>query len=148
MSETFLYTIYIDAPVDRIWTALTSGEFTRQYWAGRRIESSWEKGAPLRFCIEDGDEAEVFGEVLECDPPKRLSYTWARKAEPGLAPSKVTFDLDQVGESIKLTLTHEPLSASNNAREGWPAVLSSLKSFLEAGRPLAATALYRKPCAA
>lgn len=137
MSDTdFVYSIYIDAPVERIWDALTQGEFTRQYWSGRELRSSWAVGAPLEIVTEDGTP-EVTGKVLEATPYSRLGYTWysislARE-------SNVLFELKPFAGSVQLTITHGPLAADSRAREGWVAILSSLKSLLETGNPLEAT---------
>ncbi len=80
----FVYVTYIEATPERVWEALTSGDFTEQYWGGGRIESDWEVGSPVRHVKHDrGMDWE--GEVLEYDPPRRLSYTMiAREGDPPL----------------------------------------------------------------
>ena len=145
--STFTYSIFIDSTLDRIFQALTDGAFTDQYWAGRRITSDWKIGSPVNFFIEDSGERDVCGTVLEYNPPSRLSYTWQRPEESAADATTVVFDLQPMGESVQLTITHSPLPTDSNPRNGWVAVLSSLKSFLETGKPLAATALFRKRCA-
>ncbi len=132
----FVYSIYIDASAERIWEALTQGEFTRQYWSGRELRSSWAVGAPLEIVTEDGTP-EVTGKILEAVPHSRLSYTWF---SIGLdRESNVLFELKPFAGSVQLTITHWPLPADSRAREGWVAILSSLKSLLETGKPLEAT---------
>ena len=90
------------------------------------------------------------GEVLECEPYRRLSYTWRVEFHEVFRheqPSRVTFELEPVGAEVKLTVTHdefEPGSKVHGAvSNGWPAVLSSLKSLLETGHALAATSAER-----
>lgn len=137
MSESdFVYSIFIDAPVERIWEALTQGDFSREFWSGRRVTSSWQVGAPVEILTEDGT-AEVTGKVLEASPHSRLSYTWN---SVGLgAESTVVFELKPFAGSVQLFIQHGPLPNDSMARNGWVAILSSLKSWAETGKPLAAT---------
>ena len=131
----FVYVTYIEATSERVWEALTSGDFTEQYWGGGRIESDWEVGSPVRHVKHDrGMDWE--GEVLEYDPFRRLSYTMiAREGDP---PSRVVFQLEPNESIVKLTLVHDRLD-EKGLREvgfGWPAILSSLKSLCERGDAL------------
>jgi uncharacterized protein YndB with AHSA1/START domain/DNA-binding transcriptional ArsR family regulator len=144
MSEqTFTYSIFIDSTPERIWQALTDGTFTKQYWAGREITSDWKVGSPVSFKVDDSDDVETSGKVLEVDAPRRLSYTWKTSdAAPLDKPSTVTFELNAWGASVQLTVTHGPLPADAMARNGWVAIMSSLKSFVETGNALAATKLW------
>lgn len=143
---SFSYVIYIAAAPDRVWEALTDGALTRQYWYGRRAESDWKVGSTVTFWYDaDGGEAvSDRGIVLESKPPRHLSYTFHLEFIDELKdahPSRVTFDLEPVGEETRLTLTHdefEPKSRLLEAcRAGWPVILSSLKSLVETGEPLA-----------
>ena len=137
MSESdFVYSIYIDAPVERIWQALTQGEFSRQFWSGRRLQSSWQVGAPVEILTEDGTP-EVTGRVLEASPHSRLSYTWNSVGLKG--ESTVAFELKPFAGSVQLIVQHGPLPADSMARNGWIAIMSSLKSWVETGKPLAAS---------
>jgi uncharacterized protein YndB with AHSA1/START domain len=86
----------------------------------------------------------ISGEVMECDPPRKLSFTfnvnWPALIEK-LGPTLVTYEIEQVGEAVKLTMTEShdrPLSDDilSGGRQGWPAILSGLKSVLETGKPL------------
>lgn len=142
--QTFVYVIFIESTPEKLWQALTDGAFSRRYWAGRRIESDWTKGAAVRLYLEDTSDVELHGEVLECDPPRRLSYTWHCLDAPAAQASTVTFDLHPMGDSVRLTVTHAPLAEDDAARQGWAAILSSLKSYLETGKPLSATEMWRK----
>ncbi|MCC5903661.1 MAG: SRPBCC family protein [Halomonas sp.] len=149
----FVYVIYIDTTLERVWKALTSSEFTRQYWGGRRIESDWETGAAVNLIKEDGS-LDWSGKVLEADPPKRLSYTFDPAVDdemPGYEgervdlldpekPSRVTFEVAEYMGKVRLTLIHDQFEQGSKVLQGisvgWPAILSSLKSLLEHGEPL------------
>jgi uncharacterized protein YndB with AHSA1/START domain len=138
----FVYVTYIKTTPDKLWQALTDGEFTRRYWGGRRIQSEWQVGSSVRHMREDGG-IDWEGEVLQAEPPRLLSYTFHMQISErhrGDLPSRVTFELQPMGSVVKLTLTHddfEPNSATfETTLHGWPAILSSLKSLLESGSPL------------
>ena len=138
----FVYVAYIATTPDRVWEALTSGEFTRQYWGGLRITSDWTIGSPVRHLTEDG-RVGWEGEVLQFEPPRVLAYTFhmqiseAHRKEP---PSRVTFTIEPFESLVKLTLVHDEAGPGSVTLEttsnGWPAIVSSLKSLLETGRPL------------
>lgn len=146
-----VYVTYIEATPERVWKALTDGAFTREYWVGRRIQSDWRVGAPVTHVREDGG-IDWEGEVLAYAPPRLLSYTFhmqVSEVHRADRPSRVTFELEPMGAVVKLTLTHDefaPDSATyETTRYGWPALMSSLKSLLERGRPLPFTALRFGP---
>jgi len=142
----FVYVTYIDSTPEKVWQALTDGDFTRQYWGGLRISSDWQEGSPVQ-CLAPNGSAGWLGQVLRCDPPRLLSYTFQMqvnetyRADP---PSRVTYEVEETRGMVKLTLTHEhaaPSPTHENTRNGWPAIMSSLKSLLERGRPLPFTRL-------
>jgi uncharacterized protein YndB with AHSA1/START domain len=138
----FVYVTYIATTPDQLWAALTQGEFTKQYWFGRRIESDWQIGSPVRFFDGDSDNLTDSGVVLEYDPPQRLAYTFQNEFDPEarkLGSSRVTFSLQPYEGMVKLTIIHNDLPSEEIAagfREGWSPILSSLKTFLETGKPL------------
>lgn len=139
----FVYVTYIATTPERLWEALTQGEFTQQYWYGRRIESDWRTGSPVRFFDGNSDYLTDSGVVLESDPPRRLAYSFRNEFDPQateLGYSRVSFSLEAHPEGlVKLTLVHDELPSEEMAqgfREGWAPILSSLKTFLETGRPL------------
>lgn len=138
-----VYTIYIAAPPERVWQALTSAEFSRQYFSGFAVESELKQGGAFIVRAPDGSE-HITGEVIVCEPPRRLTVTW-NVNWPGLVETLgstlVTYEIEQAGDSVRLTMTeaHEkplPDDILEGGRQGWPAILSSLKSVLETGRPL------------
>jgi uncharacterized protein YndB with AHSA1/START domain len=137
----FVYVIFIEASPEAVWQGLTSPDFTEKYWGGLRIESTWEVGAPVLHLRDDAIGLQ--GEVLEADPPKRLSYTFHMNISPehrADPPSRLTFEIDQVAGMSRLTLRHHHERAGSVTQEttahGWPAILSSLKTLLETGQPL------------
>jgi uncharacterized protein YndB with AHSA1/START domain len=137
----FVYVTYIETTPEKLWEALTSSEFSRQYWFGAEIRSDWKVGSPFALMM-DGEATDT-GEILEADPPRRLSYCFKHQKFEELRKeptSKVTFTLEPFGKLVKLTLLHEGfveggkyLGAISN---GWPAILSGLKSLLERGEVL------------
>jgi uncharacterized protein YndB with AHSA1/START domain len=136
----FVHTTYIETSAEKLWQALTDGDFTERYWFGHRVSSDWEAGSPYRFIHQGANSIE--GSVLTSEPCKRLVYTW----NPCLPEaqrertSRVTFDLESRGTVVKLTVTHDNLDHGGNSLRdistGWPMVLASLKSLLETGQAL------------
>jgi uncharacterized protein YndB with AHSA1/START domain len=137
----FVYVMYIATTPEKLWAALTQGEFTKKYWYGRRIESDWTVGSPVRFFDRDSEDVTDNGFVLECDPPRRLVYSFRNESPEGRKQgySRVSFTLEPHPGLVKLTLVHDELpneQAAKDFREGWAPILSSLKTFLESGKPL------------
>ena len=135
-----VYTIYIAATPEKVWQALTSAEFSRQYFFGNSVEIDLRVGGAFIVRTPDG-ALHISGEVFECDPPKKLTFTfnvnWPALVEK-LGPTLVTYEIEPVGEVVKLTLlqSHDrPIDDDilSGGRQGWPAILSSLKSVLETG---------------
>lgn len=134
----FVYVIYIKTTRERLWAALTQGEQSREYWGGRQVESDWQPGSPVTFRREDGALDVVRARVIEVEPQRQLKLLWTYALEPTPPASRVTYSLDRAGpEEIKLTVVHEEFEPGSEVdeglRNGWPAILSSLKSWLETG---------------
>jgi uncharacterized protein YndB with AHSA1/START domain len=136
-----VYTIYIAATPEKVWEALTSAEFSRKYFSGFAVEMEPRLGGKFMVRAPDGAE-HICGEVLEHDPPKKLSVTW-NVNWPGLVerlgPTLVTYEIEPAGEAVRLTMSERhdrPLSDDvlEGGRTGWPAILSGLKSLLETGK--------------
>jgi uncharacterized protein YndB with AHSA1/START domain len=134
------YTIYIASTPEKVWQALTSAEFSRKYFFGNAVEVDLRVGGSYVVRTPDGSP-HISGEVIECHPPRKLTFTfnvnWPALIEK-LGSTLVTYEIEPVGEVVKLTLiqSHDrPLSDDILAggRQGWPAILSSLKSVLETG---------------
>lgn len=139
MSDRFVYVTYIRTTPEKLWQALTDAAFTREYWWGMFLESDWKKGSRWAMKFADG-RPNTTGEVLESDPPRRLALDWHNEYNVdliGTGPARATFDIEQMGEIAKLTVTHEAGGKLLEAVSGgWPKVLASLKSYIETGKPL------------
>jgi uncharacterized protein YndB with AHSA1/START domain len=141
----FVYTTYIETTAEKLWQALTDGDFTERYWFGHRITSDWAVGSAYGFTNQGKPMVE--GKVLICDPPRCLAYTWYNRKDEakGEGTSRVTFDLEPRGNVVKLTVTHDELGEDGKTLRdisgGWPLVIASLKSMLETGKPLPADVL-------
>jgi uncharacterized protein YndB with AHSA1/START domain len=138
-----VYTIYVASTPEKVWHALTSAEFSRKYFFGNSVEIELRVGGAYVVRTADGSP-HISGEVIECDPPNKLTMTfnvnWPELVEK-LGPTLVTYEIAQAGNAVKLTLieSHDrPLGDDilSGGRQGWPAILSGLKSVLETGQPL------------
>ena len=139
-----VYAIYIASTPEQIWQALTTAEFSKQYFSGFAIEAELRVGGAFVARAPDGS-VHIGGEVVECDPPRKLTVTWNVNwpaLVEKLGPTLVTYQIEPAGDAVKLTLiqSHDrPIGDDilSGGREGWPAILSSLKSLLETGQGLA-----------
>jgi uncharacterized protein YndB with AHSA1/START domain len=137
--DKFVYVTYIRTTPDKLWEALTNPEFNRKYWFGTWQDSAWTVGSSWRLTSSDGRIWDA-GEVLEVDPPKHLVLKWRHQARPELHEegfSRATFDLEPMDDLVKLTVVHEIDRQGSKfiaaVSDGWPKILSSLKSLLETG---------------
>ena len=138
-----VYTIYIASTPEKVWEALTSAEFSRKYFFGNAVEVDLRVGGAYIMRTPDGS-LHISGEVIECDPPKKLTVTfnvnWPALVER-LGPTLVTYQIEPAGDAVRLTMTElhdRPIGDDilSGGRAGWPVMLSSLKSLLETGKPL------------
>jgi uncharacterized protein YndB with AHSA1/START domain len=138
-----VYTIYIASTPEKVWQALTSAEFSTKYFFGNSVEVDLRVGGAFIVRTPDG-ALHISGEVFECEPPRKLTVTfnvnWPELIEK-LGPTLVTYEIEPAGDAVKLTMTEQhdrPLSDDilSGGRQGWPAILSSLKSLLETGQPM------------
>jgi uncharacterized protein YndB with AHSA1/START domain len=151
MAESqFVYVIYIRTTPEKLWQALIEPDFTRQFWAETWQESEWKPGASWRIMIPDGRVADT-GEILEFDPHRRIVLTWRNEFKPELRAeghSRLTYELEQQKDSVKLTVLHEIDKTGSKfiqaVSQGWPPILSSLKSLLETGEALEVTRSWPK----
>jgi uncharacterized protein YndB with AHSA1/START domain len=145
MTEKFVYVTYIRTTPEKLWAALIEPEFTRAYWYGAWHDSDWAAGSPWRLMIPNGRVGDA-GNVVEVDRPRRLVLSWRNEFRPELKAegySRATFELEPVHDAVKLTVIHEIDRQGSKLIEGvsngWPRILSSLKSLLETGRALEET---------
>lgn len=136
-STTHRYRIYIRAPRDDVWQALTSSEHTPAYYFGTTVASTWRAGEPYSYTFPDGNVA-LGGNIVEIDPPGRLVHTfvpgWNEDNE--LGESLVTWDLSEDDGVTCVNVVHEQLPAIPEAEriiDGWSRILSGLKTYLETG---------------
>jgi uncharacterized protein YndB with AHSA1/START domain len=158
----FVYTTYIRTTPERLWQALTEPAFTRRWWQ-TTFETDWAVGASMIWDNNGVIIADPEQVVLESDPYRRLSYRWhtftpelndrvqwgdelfAKLA--GERRSRVAFEIEPVGDTVKLTVVHDDFETGSTAatmvRNGWPVFLSSLKTLLETGEPLPSSRVDR-----
>ena len=139
MSQSkFVYVTYIRTSRERLWHALTTREVIEQYRFGMSVESEWQVGSAWRM-YADGSLMDS-GEILESVSQKRLAMSWLNEWKPEFKAeghSRCVYEIEPTGACAKLTLTHSierPDSSFIAAvSQGWPMVISNLKSLLETG---------------
>jgi uncharacterized protein YndB with AHSA1/START domain len=154
---TFVYSTYIRTTPEQLWQALTDPAFTARYW-GVTFETDWKPGSTMTWHQRGTASDDPEQVVLEADPPRRLSYTWhtvtdelaetlnmtddARERVAAEKRSQVTFDIEPLGDVVKLTVVHDGFESASlmasMVSQGWPSVLSNLKTLLETGETLPA----------
>lgn len=138
-----VYVIYIASTPEKVWQAITDPAFTAQYFSGLSIDVEPREGGAFYLRWPDG-RVHMSGKVIEWQPPRRFASTWTVEGMEDfdkLPPSLVTYEIEQSGSSVKLTMTESsdwdiPDEIVAGGRSGWPAILSSLKSVLETGKAL------------
>ena len=143
---SYVYVTYIKTTAEKLWQALIDPDFNRQYWFGAHQESDWKKGSPWKIVFADGRLADS-GEIVDIDPLKRLVIKWRHEITPDLKAegyTRCTIEIEPQGDVMKLSITHEtekegPSKFIGAVSEGWPYILSSLKSLLETGKALPGT---------
>ena len=152
----FVYTTYIKTTPEQLWQALIDPAFTSRYW-GVELTSDWQVGSTVTWKYAGVTMADDSQRVLEADRPRRVAFTWHRVTPEFIAAvggdddewalaaaeqlSNATFELEPMGELVKLTVTHAGFQPDSTilsgVSEGWPSILASLKTLLETGEPLA-----------
>jgi uncharacterized protein YndB with AHSA1/START domain len=133
--------IYIRTTPERLWEAITDGEIRAKYHFGTRIDSGFTPGS--RYEMSHPSAPTLLGEGvnLEVDPPRRLVQSmvalWSDEVKSE-GTSRVTWQIEPVGDSCRLTVTHDQLreGANDELYGGWPMILSGLKTWLETGELL------------
>lgn len=138
----FVYASYIAASAGLIWNALIESKMTANYWQHENV-SDWQAGSRWEHRGSDQKaNVDIVGKVLEFSPPRRLVLTWAFPADESREEkhSIVTIDIEPCAGVERLTVTQSLLEPGSEMlhgiSEGWPKVISSLKSLLEVGHPL------------
>ena len=151
-TQTYVYATFIRTTKEKLWEALTNGDFTEQYWMGFRLELEPRAGGRFRMIPAKGgpNKWNDDGKVLACEPGRKLVYEFAIKDAPEVAAkrdgySRVTYELQPMGDLVRLQVVHENLLPDDIGKDtntlrgvnnGWPAVMSSLKSLLETGQAI------------
>lgn len=134
-----LYNMIIQTTVDALWDALINPEITQQYFFDLRVDSKWEVGAPIEY-IGSEEKAFIQGEILEFTPKSKIVYSFKGGWEEDPA-SRVSFEIEALGtNACKLIVVHDEFETETttftNVGNGWPTILSGLKTLLETGKPL------------
>jgi uncharacterized protein YndB with AHSA1/START domain/biotin operon repressor len=136
-----VFEIYIRTTPEQLWQAITDPGARTRYQFGARVESSWTSGSSYQVKHQNAPRSLIEGENLEVDPPRRLVQSYQAVWDDDVAAegtSRVTWEIEPVGDSCRLTVTHDqlPEDASSHLYGGWPMILSGLKTWLETGQEL------------
>ncbi|WP_348675608.1 SRPBCC domain-containing protein [uncultured Abyssibacter sp.] len=140
-TESGVFRITIDAPIDKVWAELTRTDMVLPFFFGAKCETTpggLQPGAPMRMRSPDGRHTSVVGEVLEFDPPHRYSHTF-RFTNLDDPECKVTYELKDVGGKTEFTLTNENVPAGTKTakymQQGGQFIIANLKAVVETGKP-------------
>jgi uncharacterized protein YndB with AHSA1/START domain len=143
----YVYISYIRATPAQVFEALTDPLSTKQFFFGVSFDTDWKPGSKIHVPGPEGRRL-LWGKVLKAEEPNLLSYTFdgpAHGAAEGSRSSTATFEIQAHGEGSRLFLTHSRLQPGDldprkdtfhGLNNGWPAILSGLKSLLETGQAL------------
>lgn len=133
------FVFYIAAPQDKVWEGFVSSESNRIIFGGAELEVELKPGGPMNWIGAGADGKRttyVRGEVLESEPPKKLQYTFALGSSDQI--SRVTIELVPESEATKVSVTHDQWTkddaAYGSCADGWPRILSRLKTLIETGK--------------
>jgi uncharacterized protein YndB with AHSA1/START domain len=139
--QNLVYELFIRTTPERLWTAITDGSYTKDYFFGTAVQSQLRQGGPIKYMMGE-ERLAVEGEILEIDAPRLLIHTWKICYNEQLSgeTSRVTWLIEARGEATKLTVIHDvhdaPLTCAHTSKDGWSVVLSGLKTLLETGSAL------------
>jgi uncharacterized protein YndB with AHSA1/START domain/DNA-binding transcriptional ArsR family regulator len=139
-----VYTTLIRTTAEALWNALTDPKMTPLYYYGFAVDHGGSPGSRFDYIAPGGEGvAGIKGEIVEMTPPKRLVTTFQGFWDPAMqadAPSRVTYEIEQLGAVCKLTVIHDEFAGEtatyHGVGGGWPGILSGLKTLLETGQPL------------
>jgi uncharacterized protein YndB with AHSA1/START domain/DNA-binding transcriptional ArsR family regulator len=136
-----VFEIYIKTTPEELWRAITDPDIRAKYNFGAGIVSDWTPGSRYEMSAPGAPGPLGEGEILEVDRPRRLVQTmralWGEDVRSE-GTSRVTWEIEQVADSCRLTVTHDQLreGANDQLYGGWPMILSGLKTWLETGELL------------
>ncbi len=136
-----VFEIYIRTSAERLWQAITDPETRARYQFGAQVDSTWTAGSSYRVGHHNASRTLIEGDNLDVDPPHRLVQSYRAVWDDAIAAeptSRVTWEIEPVGDSCRLTVTHDQLreDADPHLYGGWPMILSGLKTWLETGQEL------------
>jgi uncharacterized protein YndB with AHSA1/START domain/DNA-binding transcriptional ArsR family regulator len=137
-----VFEIYIRTTPERLWEAIVDPDIRAKYnFGAAMVVADLKPGAHFEMTAPKAGSLLGEGEILEVDPPRRLVHTMAAYFSPEAkaeGTSRVTWEIEPIGDSCRLTLTHDQLRDGANAQlyGGWPMILSGLKTWLETGELL------------
>jgi uncharacterized protein YndB with AHSA1/START domain len=132
-------TLSIKAPVSKVWEALTSPEWIKQYLFGTKVTSDWKAGSPIRFTgTWGGKEYEDKGTILKFEKGKVFQYSyWSSFSSTPDIPENyavLTFELSSHGDSTELSLTQDNIASETeleHSGKNWEGVLGTMKKLIE-----------------
>lgn len=136
-----VFEIYIKTTPERLWEAIVDPELRGRYNFGVGVKSDWTPGSRYEAVHQEAGFPISEGENLEVEPPRRLVQTftalWSEQVKSE-GESRVTWEIEPVEDSCRLTVTHDQLreGANDELFGGWPMILSGLKTLLETGGDL------------
>ena len=136
-----VFEIYIRTTPERLWEAIVDPEIRSKYNFGASVQSDWTVGGRMDLTAPGAEMLLGEGEILEIDPPRKLVHTMLAHFSPEAeaeGSTRVTWEIEQVADSCRLTLTHDQMreGANDQIYGGWPMILSGLKTWLETGEVL------------
>ena len=141
-----IYVLYIRTSIDKLWDSLVRADLTPEWFAGMAVKFEPKVGAALVYEAKGPDGLAVTlvkGKVLEYEPKKNIAYSFSLQVNDAVRAdkeSRVRYELEPSGDSIKLTVTHDQFEAETpsfqGVGQGWPMHLSTLKSWIETGKAL------------
>lgn len=138
--SNFVYVTFIRTTPEKLWAALTTAEFMKEYWFGMQIQTEWKPGAEWQMVFPDGRVADT-GEILELEPPQRIRLKWRNEFRPELKAegfTECTIEIEPYGDAVRLSIKHSIECAESKFIQavsgGWPKIVSNLKSLLETGQ--------------
>lgn len=146
--KELIYTSFIKTTPEKCWAAITNPEFSRQYWGGHANRSDWKVGSQWQHeDTNNGNAVRIAGKVLESTPPKKLVVSW-HSPDDERDISKLTFEIEPMAAGlVRLHVTHNDFIADSvmagHVANGWPLVLSSLKTYLETGEGMDVMAVFK-----
>jgi uncharacterized protein YndB with AHSA1/START domain len=133
----FVLVTYIRTTPEALWDAIINPEMTRHYYYGGRVQAPQLKVGGRFYYLDLHGEMNLDGEILEIVPNRKLVTTFKAEWAPDGATTRVQYEIEQLGETCKLTLTHfDAASAKAGVETGWPLILAGMKTLLETGKPL------------